>query len=147
VDKAANCFKSARRVRPTVKPMNNTESRGLLSRQWAGYRATHRDRRNLIVHILTTPLFVAGSAAVALAPWLHGWPALAGLASMSFVMVLQGCSHRLEALAPAPFRGPLDVVVRIFAEQWITFPRYVFSGEIFRAFRAARAPHTMEIGA
>ncbi len=127
--------------------MNNTESRGLLSWQWAVYRDTHRDRRNLIVHLLTTPLFIAGSAAIALAPWLHGWPALAGLASMSFAMALQGRSHRLEASAPAPFRGPLDVVARIFAEQWITFPRYVFSGEFFRAFRAAGAPHTTEIGA
>jgi hypothetical protein len=112
--------------------MNNTESEGLLSRQWAGYRHAHRDRRNLIVHLLTTPLFIAGNVAVALAPWLHGWLAWAGLASM-IAIVLQGRGHRLEVCAPAPFHGPLDVVARIFAEQWITFPRYVLSGEFRRA--------------
>jgi hypothetical protein len=125
--------------------MHNTESRNLLSWQWAGYRDAHSDRRNLIVHVLTTPLFIAGSVAIALAPWLHGWPAFAGFASMTVAMVLQGRGHRLEASAPAPFRGPLDVVVRIFAEQWITFPRYVVTGAFFRAFRAADGP--VDVGA
>jgi hypothetical protein len=29
----------------------------------------------------------------------------------------------------------MDVVARIFAEQWITFPRYVMSGELARTLR------------
>jgi hypothetical protein len=36
---------------------------------------------------------------------------------------------------PVPFAGPVDVVSRIFAEQLITFPRFVLSGQFARAWR------------
>jgi hypothetical protein len=51
-------------------------------------------------------------------------------------VALQGRGHRLEGVAPIPFRGPIDVVSRIFVEQWVTFPRYVLSGGLARAWRA-----------
>jgi hypothetical protein len=71
-------------------------------------------------------------------PWSpdRSWVRAGGYTRGSRI-VLQAGGHRLEASAPAPFRGPLDVVVRIFAEQWVTFPRYVVTGGFFRAFRAA----------
>ena len=52
-------------------------------------------------------------------------------------MMAQGRTHRLERTAPSPFRGPGDVVARIFAEQWFTFPRFVASGGFARAWRAS----------
>jgi len=49
-------------------------------------------------------------------------------------VVAQGRGHKLETTAPAPFRGPADVAARLFVEQWITFPRFVFSGQFARAW-------------
>jgi hypothetical protein len=50
-------------------------------------------------------------------------------------MALQGRGHRGELVHPVPFAGPVDVVSRIFAEQLITFPRFVLSGQFARAWR------------
>jgi len=50
-------------------------------------------------------------------------------------MALQGRGHRRESEPPAPFEGWLDAILRIFAEQLITFPRFVLSGEFARSWR------------
>ncbi|HKE14009.1 MAG TPA: hypothetical protein VKB80_04015 [Kofleriaceae bacterium] len=110
---------------------------GLLAWQWASYSLAHTDRRNLLIHALTVPLFIAGSALVATTP-LVGWLGLAGLASMLAAVALQGSSHRGEPHAPAPFRGKLDLAARLFAEQWVTFPRFVLTGGFARAWYASR---------
>ncbi|HTS81784.1 MAG TPA: terminase [Myxococcaceae bacterium] len=106
-----------------------------LAWQWSRYPPTHRDRRNLLVHALTVPVFQAGTVALVTAPFVSGWLALAGAVAIAAVMGVQGRTHRLERLPPSPFRGPGDVVARFFAEQWVTFPRYVASGEFGRAWR------------
>lgn len=114
------------------------ERASLLAWQWQSYGDAHRDRRNLLLHALTNPLFLAGGAALLTGiATLSLVPALGALA-MPIAMVLQGMGHRMEETPPAPFRGPLDVVARIFAEQWITFPRFVLSGDFARAWRASR---------
>lgn len=117
--------------------MNNVETPGLLASQWSHYREVHHDRRNLILHVFTVPVFMAGSVAVPLSPFVSGWLAMAGVFAMMGAMAAQGRGHRFEQSPPAPFRGPMDVVTRIFAEQWITFPRYVLSGELARIIRRA----------
>ena len=116
-----------------------TDDRGgsLLLWQWSRYPAGHRDRRNLMVHAVTAPVFQVGTIGVAMAPFVSGWLALVGLAAMGGVMMMQGRTHRLERSPPAPFRGPGDVLARFFAEQWITFPRYVATGAFGEAWRAA----------
>ncbi len=120
---------------------NDRGSKDLLAWQWRHYSGAHRDRANLLTHALTTPVFLAGTCAVAAAWTAPGaWKlavAAAGLAAMAAAMAAQGRTHRREAGAPAPFRGPRDVVARILAEQWITFPRYVLTGAFARAWRAA----------
>jgi hypothetical protein len=118
--------------------MDVTRDDGLLAWQWFNYPPTHRDRRNLLVHALTAPLFPLGCVAVLAALVLgRGWLAVAGALGILLPMVLQGRTHRLEAHAPLPFQGPLDVVARLFAEQWVTFPRYVLSGGFARAWRSS----------
>lgn len=114
-----------------------TDERGgsLLAWQWSLYPAGHRNRRNLLAHALTVPLFQVGTVALVMAPFLSGWLAALGSGAMAGAMMLQGATHRLERTAPVPFRGPGDVVARILAEQWLTFPRYVASGEFMRAWR------------
>ena len=122
----------------TVHPISHDPAAGggLLARQWAAYRDAHGDRRNLLVHALTAPFFLAGSAAVVLTP-VVGWIGLAGLALMFAALALQARSHRHEAGPPARFAGPGDFIARIVAEQWVTFPRFVLSGRFARAWRRA----------
>lgn len=118
---------------------NDRTPRSLLAWQWRRYRDAHQDRANLAIHAATAPFFIAGTAAVAALPWVGpGW-ALAGAVGAVAAVAAQGRTHRREAHGPAPFRGPADVLVRILAEQWVTFPRFVLSGAFFRAWRAARA--------
>jgi hypothetical protein len=109
----------------------------LLAWQWSNYPAGHRDRRNLLVHALTVPVFQVGTVALLVSPFLGAWLALFGIGAMAGTMVLQGRTHRLERKAPIPFRGPGDVVARIMAEQWLTFPRYVASGGFAQAWRGS----------
>ena len=111
----------------------------LLAWQWTNYPAGHRDRRNLLVHALTAPLFQVGTVALAMSPFIGARLAVLGLGAMAGTVVLQLRTHRLERKAPAPFRGPGDVVARFLAEQWFTFPRYVATGAFAEAWRSSSA--------
>jgi hypothetical protein len=119
---------------------DSRNDQGLLAWQWSLYRDGHRDRRNLALHLATVPMFLAGTlaipAGIVLGPW---WLSIVGLAGMVAAIAAQGRGHRGEAVAPVPFRGPGDVIARLFVEQWITFPRYVLSGGLARAWRAGSA--------
>jgi Protein of unknown function (DUF962) len=107
----------------------------LLAWQWSLYRDNHRDRANLALHAITNPLFLAGTMALPLALATRWWLAPLGAIAMIVAIAVQGRGHARETVAPVPFRGPLDVVARIVAEQWITFPRYVVTGGFARAWR------------
>jgi hypothetical protein len=101
----------------------------LLAWQWSDYVAKHRDRGNLLIHIVAVPLFQLGTLFVL---WgLLAWsvrPAIAGAVLMLAALVLEGRGHRREPETPTPFAGPADFVSRFFVEQWVTFPRFVLSG-------------------
>jgi hypothetical protein len=88
---------------------------------------------NLWVHVLTVPVFMAGSVVAASSPFTSLAALPAGLLAMALALAAQGRGHRQETSPPAKFSGPADFVLRIFAEQWITFPRFVLSGELARA--------------
>lgn len=109
----------------------------LLAWQWRNYATGHRDRRNLLVHVLTVPLFELGTLAVIGSPFLGLWLAPAGLVAMAGVMALQGRTHRLEKVPPVPFSGIGNALGRVFGEQWLSFPRYVLTGGFGRAWREA----------
>ncbi|HET9956130.1 MAG TPA: hypothetical protein VFQ61_16600 [Polyangiaceae bacterium] len=113
---------------------------GLLANQFWSYGSTHQERLNLLLHALTVPLFLLGSAAVPIGLIVGRADVLPplGMLAMFTALLAQARGHRREARAPASFRGPLDFVARIFAEQWLTFPRFVLSGGFHRAWRAAR---------
>ena len=112
----------------------DNERQPLLAFQWAVYPDAHRDRRNLLIHLLTVPIFMAGTILALATPWQGPWGLLLGLVAMMGAIAAQGRGHRNEQQPPAPFRGPADVVLRIFAEQWITFPRFVLSGGLRRNY-------------
>jgi hypothetical protein len=111
---------------------------GLLAWQLALYPQGHADRRNLAIHAATVPLFLAGGVALAASTVLSPWLALAGVLAMVTAVAAQGRGHARETTRPVAFRGPADVLVRIFVEQWVTFPRFVLSGGFAAAWRAAR---------
>ena len=117
--------------------MTERETESLAAWQWNLYPHNHTDRRNLIVHVFTTPLFWAGTLTVLTSFFSSPWSALGGIVLMVAVVAIQGRTHALETTPPVPFRGPLDVLGRIFIEQWFTFPRYVVTGGFARAWRQA----------
>ena len=107
-------------------------TREFLAWQWNDYPAKHRSPVNLTIHIFAVPLFMLGCAVVAfgilrLAPVRI----VSGLVAMIVAVGLEGVGHRFEPERPAPFAGFADFVKRFFAEQWVTFPRFVLSGRYF----------------
>ena len=117
-------------------------SAGLLAWQWQHYPGNHTDRRNLVIHLLTVPIFWGGTVAMLGAPMAGSVGSIVGslvggLVMCALAMAAQGRGHKLETVPPIPFRGPHDVIARIFVEQWITFPRFVLSGQIAKAWSAA----------
>jgi hypothetical protein len=103
---------------------------GLLAWQWRNYSRNHRDRANLLIHMIAVPVFIAGVLAfftqAARAQWF-GAAVSAVVAVAGFAV--QGFGHKRERVAPEPFAGPGDFVARVFAEQFITFPRFVLMGQ------------------
>ena len=108
--------------------------------QWSNYPGAHRDRRNLALHLASWPLFLAGTCALVASPMAGGGAAAAGAVAVGAAIAAQGRGHRYEEQAPLPFRGTGDKLKRLFVEQWVTFPRYLFSGQFARAWREAAAP-------
>ena len=102
------------------------------------YPHFHKNKTNLLLHIVMVPLFVVG---VVFAAWslLQGqWAvALFGLAAPLVSIAVQGAGHKREPNPPLPFDGPGDFVKRIFSEQFYKFPRFVLSGECLRAVRSS----------
>lgn len=112
------------------------EREPLLAWQLRLYPENHKDRRNLLVHVCTVPVFHVGLGALVFgALGRHPWAALSGVLAMAMAVALQGRTHKLEATPPQPFRGPLDVVARIFVEQLVTFPRFALNGGLAKAWR------------
>lgn len=108
----------------------------LLLKQWEGYPRVHRSRVNLLIHSVAVPLFWAGTLGAVTALLSRVWLlAAVSLAAMALSVVLQGYGHKRERVPPEPFTGPANALSRIVLEQWITFPRFVFSGQWLRAMQ------------
>jgi len=111
---------------------------GLLAWQWSDYAAKHRDRGNLLLHLVVVPMFQLGTVILVLGAVLRSpLGVVVGLAGLAAAIVLEGRGHAREPERPTPFAGPLDFASRFFVEQWITFPRFVLSGGWRRNLRAA----------
>jgi hypothetical protein len=110
----------------------------LLAWQWSDYPAKHRSRANLLLHIVAVPVFQLGTLLIVYGALRRALLAVViGVVAAGVSVVAQGRGHRLEAEAPTPFAGLVDVVWRLVAEQWITFPRFVLSGGWYRNLRRA----------
>ncbi len=93
------------------------------------YGSNHRDPVNLIIHLVTVPVFIAGLILA-----FVGQP-LASILAIASAIALQGFGHTREKNAPEPFLSPLDFVARFTVENTVTFWRFLFSGEYLRNFR------------
>lgn len=110
----------------------------LLRWQHEGYPQFHRDRTNLLIHIVAVPGFVLCLAALIHgACALHWAQAAAALVGLLFSFALQGVGHKREPTPSIPFANAGDAITRIFAEQLITFPRFVLSGGFMNALKSA----------
>jgi len=108
----------------------------LLQWQLDGYPEFHRGRVNLLIHIVAVPAFIASVVAlVANLVMTHWVSAGVSFGVMLVAFAVQGVGHKREATPSIPFAGPGDALTRIFAEQFITFPRFLFSGGWDAAFR------------
>jgi hypothetical protein len=108
---------------------------GLLAWQFRHYPEFHGRRANLVIHVLTVPLFQWGTLLA-----LFGWTwslltGLLGLGAMVVAVAAQGRGHALEQNPPVPFASRGEAVARIFLEQWVNFPRFVVTGGFTRAWR------------
>lgn len=106
---------------------------GLMAWQWRNYGANHRDRGNLLLHFFAVPAFIGATLAMLDSLW-RGWWFGAGLSLLVMIVAfgLQGIGHKREREPPVPFDGPGDFLGRVFIEQFITFPRFILSGDWLR---------------
>jgi hypothetical protein len=110
----------------------------LLKWQREGYPRFHRHRGNLVLHLFAVPAFIFSTLCfVASVLTLHLIVTPFALIAMAAAFAIQGAGHSREENPSIPFEGPADTVSRIFAEQFVTFPWFVLSGEWARAFREA----------
>ncbi len=110
----------------------------LLVWQMYGYADFHKDRRNLLAHIVLVPLFLAANAGLLLALAFASWWAAAGcMGCMVLAIAMQGRSHALETKASVAFTGPTNAIARLLLEQWITFPHFVIRGGWLSALRSS----------
>lgn len=103
---------------------------------WDTYRKHHQHPTNLLLHLLAVPLFILSSLVL-----------LIGLLQLSFVaqttgaiglvaaVALQRHGHLYEAQQDDPADDSQEGLKQLLLEQFITFPRFVFSGEWWRAWR------------
>lgn len=111
----------------------------LFAWQWQGYAANHRNPTNLALHIIAVPLFILAALTLLSGLFsLNPVTLLLGLIGIVASLAIQGRGHKLEEQAPEPFTDRKDAVSRLLAEQFITFPRFVASGEWWRAWRNRR---------
>jgi hypothetical protein len=117
--------------------MNQSYSE-LLDRQWRHYAAGQRNRRNLLIHLLTVPLFWIGAIEFVVPLVFAGLLyALGGAVLMALALFLQAHGNALEAQPREPCRDLRECVRRTLAEQFVTFPRFVLSGGWYRNYNSA----------
>jgi hypothetical protein len=106
-----------------------------IERQWSDYEDRHRNRNSLLIHIVAVPVFwVATFQAVGgLFLLLLGVPGAFEMVFWAAVIMaaslfLQDVGHKMEATPPDKFSNAGDFALRIAAEQYVNFPRFVLTG-------------------
>jgi len=111
--------------------------------QWRDYSERRQNKINLLIHIVTVPLvwFAALQVLGGLVLMLIGvggikmWVYAAILTAIA--LFAQSHGNGMEAKKAAPPSNPKDFAMHAVAEQFITFPRFVLSGQWLRNLQAA----------
>ena len=115
----------------------------LLDQQWSDYAERHRNKANLMIHIVTVPLVWLAAIQVAGALLLMligvgGFKILVWAAILIAVALFaQRHGNSMEAVKPPPFTDARDFAMKAAAEQFVTFPRFVLTGGWLRNLQAA----------
>ncbi len=108
----------------------------LMSWQWRDYHQFHQSKVNLIIHVITTPIFILACLAMVFFALQLKWLAALGSLFLVFVAIgLQGFGHNKEENAPIPFDSASQAVKRILLEQFVSFPKYIWTGGVAKAMK------------
>ncbi|MCG9685245.1 terminase [Vibrio sp. Isolate23] len=108
--------------------------------QWEGYSKFHQSRKNLLVHIVFVPVFIIGFVSFLLSSfWLDLVSAFSSFLIMALSFGMQGLGHSKETNPAEPFTSFKNGVIRILLEQLYTFPKFVLTGEWYRALRGSKS--------
>lgn len=100
------------------------------------YQEVHKNKTNLILHLIAVPLFILGHAGLFILLYTHNLAAI--LISICLIitsLILQAKGHKLEHKSPEAFTSPGNFVKRIYKEQFITFPMFIFSSGFKESWR------------
>ena len=115
----------------------------LIEKQWSGYSERHRNKTNLLIHIATVPLvWIAGiqlfGSLLLLVSGLGAFKFIVWAAILIGVALFaQSHGNAMEAVKPAPFTNWKDFAINAAVEQFVTFPRFVLTGQWLRNFQTA----------
>ena len=111
----------------------------LLSWAWRETPPVHKNRTNLLIHIIAVPLFVLGHVLVVASILINPWLLVAAILSIVVSLAAQKVGHSLERHQVPPFSSAGDFLRRLYAEQFCNFWRFLFSGQWYASFRASRS--------
>jgi len=103
------------------------------SRSTPDYATTHRHPTNLLLHLIAVPLFIVAS--LLLLGGLLGaslLPVVLGLIGLVAALALQRHGHKREEQRAA---ADQECLQELLLEQFVTFPRFIFSGAWWRAWK------------
>lgn len=104
--------------------------------QLNGYSKYHQSRLNLWIHIVAVPTFISATMSLVSALFrLDITSAIYAVLIMAVSFSVQGLGHSKEANPSVPFDGPTNAIVRIFLEQFVSFPRFFVSGGWYAALK------------
>ena len=116
-----------------------------LNQQWNDYSDRHLNKVNLLIHIVTVPLvWIAGIQVVgSLLLMLSGLGGGAfkvlvwAVIMIAVALLAQSHGNSMEATKPGPITDWKEFGLNALAEQFVTFPRFVLTGQWLRNFQTA----------
>jgi hypothetical protein len=116
----------------------------IVEKQWGDYADRHRNRNDLLIHLIGVPIVWVGAFQLlgGLLLVLLGVPGAFGMLVWAAVLIggslfVQARGHAMEGVEPEKFADAGDFAKRMLAEQFINFPRFVLSGRWLANFQAA----------
>lgn len=110
----------------------------LLSWAWRETPPVHKNRTNLLIHIVAVPLFVLGHVLLIVGFLVSPWLFVVAILSVAVSLAAQKFGHSLERDQVPPFTGTQDFLRRLYAEQFCNFWRFLLSGRWYSSVQASR---------